>query len=320
MTSVTTTIAVANQKGGVAKTTTVVSLGAALAELKQRVLLVDLDPQGSLTFSLGIDPEDLDVTVAEVLLGTQQAEDAIVITDDGMHLLPANDHADPGRGDARRPHGREQRLRVALDKVADDYDWIIIDCPPALGVLTVGALSAAQLVLIPLQAETLSHRGVGQLLDTIHDVRQFINPTLEIVGVLPTMYDGRTKHARNVLQAIGDTYDLPVMTPRDPQVDPVRRGARDRPLGPRHGQEPQGRAGLSRGRGRPAGLGPHARPQEVAAAGERPGATMTRCPSTAHLTGTSAAEDALRALGLGLGRDAAGRQPGCGRRPAADRR
>jgi len=218
MTTVTTTIAVANQKGGVAKTTTVVSLGAALAELKQRVLLVDIDPQGSLTFSLGIDPEDLDVTVAEVLLGTKRAEDAIVITDDGMHLLPANITLTQAEESLLGRTGREQRLRVALDKVADDYDWILIDCPPTLGILTVGALSASQQVLIPLQAETLSHRGVGQLLDTIHDVRQFINPSLEIMGVLPTMYDGRTKHAQNVLAAIRETYELPVVTPPIPKT------------------------------------------------------------------------------------------------------
>ena len=218
MAIVTTTIAVANQKGGVAKTTTVVSLGAALAELGQRVLLVDVDPQGSLTFSLGIDPEDLELTVAEVLLGTQQADDAIVITDDGMHLLPANITLTQAEESLVGRTGREQRLRVALDKVADDYDWILIDCPPTLGVLTVGALSAAQQVLIPLQAETLSHRGVGQLLDTIHDVRQYINPKLEIMGVLPTMYDGRTKHAQNVLQAIRDTYDLTVVTPPIPKT------------------------------------------------------------------------------------------------------
>jgi chromosome partitioning protein len=218
MTSVTTTIAVANQKGGVAKTTTVVSLGAALAELRQRVLLVDVDPQGSLTFSLGIDPEDLDVTVADVLLGTKQPDDAIVVTDDGMHLLPATITLTQAEESLLGRTGREQRLRVALDKVADDYDWILIDCPPTLGILTVGALSAAQQVLIPLQAETLSHRGVGQLLDTIHDVRQFINPSLEILGVLPTMYDGRTKHAQNVLQAIRDTYELPIVTPPIPKT------------------------------------------------------------------------------------------------------
>ncbi len=240
MATVTTTIAVANQKGGVAKTTTVVSLGAALTELKQRVLLVDVDPQGSLTFSLGIDPEDLEVTVAEVLLGTKQAEDAIVITDDGMHLLPANITLTQAEESLIGRTGREQRLRVALDKVADDYDWILIDCPPTLGILTVGALSAAQQVLIPLQAETLSHRGVGQLLDTIHDVRQFINSSLEIMGVLPTMYDGRTKHAQNVLA--GDPRDVRAAgrDAADPQDDPVRRGAGDRPLGARHSAHHKG--------------------------------------------------------------------------------
>ncbi|HUS20431.1 MAG TPA: ParA family protein, partial [Aeromicrobium sp.] len=214
----TTTIAVVNQKGGVGKTTTVASLGAALAEKGQRVLLVDLDPQGGLTFSVGIDPEDIDITVGEVLLGKAAPDDAIVITDDGMHLLPSNITVTQAEETLVSRTGREQRLRVALDKVAADYDWILVDCPPTLGVMTVGALSAAQQVLIPLQAETLSHRGVGQLLDTIHDVRQFINSSLEIMGVLPTMYDGRTKHAQNVLAAIRETYELPVVTPPIPKT------------------------------------------------------------------------------------------------------
>ncbi|MBK5216962.1 MAG: ParA family protein [Propionibacteriales bacterium] len=214
----TTTLSVANQKGGVAKTTTVASLGAALVELKQRVLLVDLDPQGCLTFSLGIDPEDLDITVAEVLLDKNKASDAIVLTDDGMHLLPANISLAQAEVNLVNRTGREQRLRVALNTVVDDYDWILIDCPPTLGVLTVGALSASNKVLIPLQAETLSHRGVGQLLDTIHDVRQFINSKLEIVGVLPTMYDGRTNHAKAVIAAIEETYGLPILSPPIPKT------------------------------------------------------------------------------------------------------
>lgn len=217
MDPVTTTIAVANQKGGVAKTTTVASLGAAMVELGQRVLLVDADPQGSLTFSLGIDPEELDDTIGEVLLGTSQPSDAIVVTDEGMHLLPANITLTQAEEALVTRTGREQRLRVALDKVDDDYDFVIVDCPPTLGVLTVGALSAAQLVLIPLQAETLSHRGVGQLLDTIHDVKKFINSELEILGVLPTMYDGRTRHAQNVLAAITETYELPLVEPPIPK-------------------------------------------------------------------------------------------------------
>lgn len=218
MGGVTTTLALANQKGGVAKTTSVASIGAALAEAGDRVLLVDLDPQGSLTFSLGVDPEELQVTVADVLLGKAAAADAIVQTDDGVDLLPANVGLAEAEENLVTRTGREQRLRVALAKVAGDYDWMILDCPPALGVLTIGALSAADEVLIPLQAETLSHRGVGQLLDTIHDVRQFINSDLQIRGVLATMYDGRTAHARTVLAAIGDTYDLVVLDPPIPKT------------------------------------------------------------------------------------------------------
>ena len=211
-------LAVVNQKGGVGKTTTVASLGAALAEQQQRVLLVDLDPQSGLTFSLGIDPEDIDVTIGDVLLGTKKADDAIVITEDGMHLLPSNITVTQAEEALVSRTGREQRLRVALDKVADDYDWILIDCPPTLGVLTVGALSAAQRVLVPLQAETLSHRGVGQLLDTVHDVRRFTNRGLEVWGVLPTLYDGRTNHSRTVLETISETYDLEVVEPPIPKT------------------------------------------------------------------------------------------------------
>lgn len=218
MKSVTTTIAFANQKGGVAKTTTVASIGAALAEIGQRVLLVDLDPQGSLTFSLGIDPEDLDLSIAEVLLGENPVTDAVVITDEGLHLVPSAIGLAQTEENLVSKTGREQRLRVALDKIAEDYDWILVDCPPTLGVLTIGALSAADEVIIPLQAETLSHRGVGQLLDTIHDVRRFVNPELRIRGVLPTMYDGRTSHARAVLAAIGDTYELEVLEPAIPKT------------------------------------------------------------------------------------------------------
>lgn len=218
MTGVTQTMAIVNQKGGVGKTTTVASLGAALREAGQRVLLVDLDPQGGLTFSLGVDPEDVDITVGEVLLGKAAPDDAIVVTEDDLHLLPSNITVTQAEEMLVNRTGREQRLRVALERVSDDYDWILIDCPPTLGVLTVGALSAAQLVLIPLQAETLSHRGVGQLLDTIHDVKQFINTELTVLGVLPTMYDGRTKHARAVLEAIQETYGLAVVQPPIPKT------------------------------------------------------------------------------------------------------
>lgn len=213
-----TTLAVANQKGGVAKTTTVASLGAAFVELGQRVLLVDLDPQSCLTFSLGVDPEDLDSSVHQVLLGEEKIANVLVTVEDGPDLLPAT--IDLAAAEARllTRTGREHALRVALEEVGGDYDWTLLDCPPSLGVLTVAALSAADQVLVPLQCETLSHRGVGQLLDTVHDVRRFTNAGLQVLGVLPTLYDGRTQHARAVLEAISTTYELAVIEPAVPKT------------------------------------------------------------------------------------------------------
>jgi chromosome partitioning protein len=215
---VTTTLAITNQKGGVAKTTTVASLGAALTELGQRVLLVDLDPQACLTFSLGIDPEDLGTSVHDVLLGNSDASDVLLETSEGPHLLPATIELAGAEAALLTRTGREHALRVALEPLEDGYDWVLLDCPPSLGVLTVGALSAADAVLIPLQCETLSHRGVGQLLDTVHDVRRFTNRSLSVLGVLPTLYDGRTNHARAVLDTITQTYDLDVLQPPIPKT------------------------------------------------------------------------------------------------------
>lgn len=213
----TITLAIANQKGGVAKTTTVASLGTALVDQGKRVLLVDLDPQACLTFSLGIDPEDVDESLHQVLLRTAKAREVIVTTEDGPDLLPATiELAGTEAALFMRP-GREHALRAALEDVVNDYDWILLDCPPSLGVLTVAALSAADSVLIPLQCETLSHRGVGQLLDTVHDVRRYTNTYLEVLGVLPTLFDGRTKHARAVLETISSTYDIPVLQPSIPR-------------------------------------------------------------------------------------------------------
>ncbi|MGH3496509.1 MAG: ParA family protein [Nocardioidaceae bacterium] len=214
----TTTLAVANQKGGVAKTTTVASLGAALCELGQRVLLVDLDPQACLTFSLGIDPEDLELSVHQVLLGRRRAAEVVIATDDGPDLVPATIELAGAEAALLTRTGREQVLRVALEDVSGAYDWVIIDCPPSLGVLTVAGLSAADALVIPLQCETLSHRGVGQLLDTVHDVRRFANRGLAVWGVLPTSYDGRTKHARAVLEAVSSDFELPVLTPAIPKT------------------------------------------------------------------------------------------------------
>ncbi|MBJ7358997.1 ParA family protein [Nocardioides sp.] len=220
-----TVLAVANQKGGVAKTTTVASIGAALAELGHRVLLVDLDPQACLTFSLGIDPEDLELSVHHVLTKGLAPGEAILETEDGVDLLPATIELARAEADLLTRTGREHVLAgvvADLQESAGDsgaaYDWILLDCPPSLGVLTVAALTAAQGVLIPLQCETLSHRGVGQLLDTVHDVRRFTNKGLEVWGVLPTLYDGRTNHSRTVLETISDTYALDVIEPPIPKT------------------------------------------------------------------------------------------------------
>jgi chromosome partitioning protein len=217
MASVSIILAVANQKGGVAKTTTVASLGAALADQGSRVLLVDLDPQACLTFSLGIDPEDVEISVHHVLTKGTDATEVIVTTDDGVDLLPATIELARAEADLLTRTGREYILRGVLEELTDDYDWVLLDCPPSLGVLTVAALTAATGVLIPLQCETLSHRGVGQLLDTVHDVRRFTNRELEVWGVLPTLYDGRTNHAKAVLENISETYGLEVVEPPIPK-------------------------------------------------------------------------------------------------------
>ncbi len=216
----TTTLAVANQKGGVAKTTSVASIGAALAEAGQSVLLVDLDPQACLTFSLGIDPEDLEVSVHQVLTGAADAPAVVLSTEDGVDLMPATIELARAEADLLTRTGREYVIRTMLEDLAEEgsYDWVLLDCPPSLGVLTVAALTAADGVLVPLQCETLSHRGVGQLLDTVHDVRRFTNRDLEVWGVLPTLYDGRTTHARTVLETISDTYDLEVVEPPIPKT------------------------------------------------------------------------------------------------------
>jgi chromosome partitioning protein len=218
---VTRVLAVANQKGGVAKTTTVASLAAAAAELGSKVLTVDLDPQACLTFSLGYEPDDLDPTVHDVLVGRcGLAESIIAVQDEGFDLVPSNIDLAGAEAYLLMRTGREYALRQALEEVEAGYDLIILDCPPSLGVLTINALTAAGEVLIPLQCETLSHRGVGQLLSSIEDVRRLTNRDLRVAGILPTMFDGRTNHAKAVLQDVGTRYSLTVLDP------PVRKSIR----------------------------------------------------------------------------------------------
>ena len=218
-------LAVANQKGGVAKTTTVASLGAAMVEKGRRVLLVDLDPQGSLTFSLGHDPDTLAVSIHEVLLGDVEPNAALVETPEGMTLLPANIDLAGAEAMLLMRAGREYALKRALAKLGvggksseTRFDVVIVDCPPSLGVLTLNGLTAADEVIVPLQCETLAHRGVGQFLRTVDDVQQITNADLVLLGALPTLYDSRTTHSRDVIFDVADRYQLPVLAPPIPRT------------------------------------------------------------------------------------------------------
>ncbi len=170
---------------------------------------------------MGIDPEDLELSVHHVLTKGLDPSEVLIRTDDGVDLIPATIELARAEADLLTRTGREHVIRSMIEDLragGTHHDWVLLDCPPSLGVLTVAALTAADGVLIPLQCETLSHRGVGQLLDTVHDVRRFTNRGLEVWGVLPTLYDGRTNHARTVLETISETYDLAVIEPPIPKT------------------------------------------------------------------------------------------------------
>jgi chromosome partitioning protein len=212
-------VAVANQKGGVAKTTTVQSLGVAMAQAGHRVLAVDLDPQACLTFSCGLDPDELDVSLHDVLVRRAKLSDVVlpVVGTHGLDLVPATIDLAGAEVHLLSRTGREHVLARALLPVVEGYDAVLIDCPPSLGVLTINGLTAAEAVIVPLQCEALSHRGVGQLLETIEDVRQFANEKLRVLGVLPTMFDARTTHSRQVLAEVEERYGLRLFGPPVPK-------------------------------------------------------------------------------------------------------
>lgn len=199
-------VAVANQKGGVAKTTTTVNVGAALHGLGQRVLLVDLDPQGSLTLCCGFEPDDAPKSIYNALMKGLKAGEVRLETAFGVHLLPANVDLSMAEMELINLVARERRLGAVLAQVRDEYDFILIDCQPSLGLLTVNALAVADEVLIPAACEFLSLRGVDVLLKMLGKVRLRLNSRLQVIGLLPTLFDGRTNHAHQTLDALRERY------------------------------------------------------------------------------------------------------------------
>jgi chromosome partitioning protein len=201
-------IAMCNQKGGVGKTTTTINLGAALAEYGRRVLLVDFDPQGAASVGVGVNPHELELSVYNLLMDrTVQADDVILPTNiDGLDVLPANIDLSAAEVQLVGEVARESVLARGLRPVLDRYDVILVDCQPSLGLLTVNALTAAHGVLIPLECEFFALRGVALLVETIEKVRDRLNPGLEIDGILPTMFDSRTLHSREVVARVHEAF------------------------------------------------------------------------------------------------------------------
>jgi chromosome partitioning protein len=201
-------VAVCNQKGGVGKTTTTINLGAALAQFGRRVLLVDFDPQGALSVGLGIQPHELDLTIYNLLMerGISASEVVVKTSVAGMELLPSN--IDLSGAEVQLVHevGREFVLGGVLEPLVPDYDVVLIDCQPSLGLLTVNALACADGIIVPLECEYFAMRGVALLTDTIDKVSRRINPRLAMDGLLATMYDSRTLHSREVLHRVVDRF------------------------------------------------------------------------------------------------------------------
>lgn len=200
-------LAIANQKGGVGKTTTCVNLAASLAATKKRVLMIDLDPQGNATMGCGVDKAQLDVSVYEVLVGARKAEDAIVFSEAGQFwVLPANGDLTAAEVEMLSLPQKELRLRGVLDHLHGQFDYVVIDCPPSLNMLTVNALAACDGVIIPMQCEYYALEGLSALVNTIEQIRSVLNPSLTIEGILRTMYDPRNSLTTEVSAQLSDYF------------------------------------------------------------------------------------------------------------------
>lgn len=199
-------ISVTNQKGGVGKTTTSINLSAALVEKQQRILLLDMDPQGNASVGLGVDTAELDATIYDVLLNEASAREAIVKTESGVDVMTANGDLAGAQVELLNEIGRELRLKKALASVQADYDYIFIDCPPALNVLTINALVASNSVMIPMQCEYFALEGLSALVSTVRAIRETLNPTLKIEGLLRTMFDKRNSLSGEVSKQLQNHF------------------------------------------------------------------------------------------------------------------
>ncbi len=195
-------LAVTNQKGGVGKTTTGINLAASLARAERKVLLIDLDPQGNATVGSGVDKDGQEYSIYDVLIGGCDVTSAILPTDSGYDLVPANPDLAGAQVELIDEIGRELRLRKALEPIHGRYDYVLIDCPPSLNLLTVNALVAADAVMIPMQCEYFALEGLSALVDTVRKVREALNPKLRIEGLLRTMFDGRNTLSNEVSEQL----------------------------------------------------------------------------------------------------------------------
>jgi len=201
-------IAIANQKGGVGKTTTAVNLSSCLAAAEQKTLLVDMDPQSNSTSGIGFEKDRIEISVYDILIGARSIHEAIKPTElNYLNLLPSSISLVGAEVELVNMMSRESRLNDALHQIIDDYKYIIVDCPPSLGLLTINTLTAADSVIIPIQCEYYAMEGLGQLLNTIELVKEHLNPGLKIEGVLLTMYDGRLNLSRQVSEEVRKHFD-----------------------------------------------------------------------------------------------------------------